>query len=112
MGIRLMNNSVDTESATDFLTLLIADSEHYYRIQNNKKAHDFAVLSFELIEKYYKELRLKDLLVAVEVVLILFACDDNQLTERLIKLVVIKLGDGLLDSDVQPTYAFLRKCYN
>ena len=107
-----MNNSVDTQSAADFLSVLIIESEYYYRLQNDKKAHDFAVLAFELIEKYYKQLRLKDLLLAVEVVLILFACRDNQLTERLIKLVVIKLGDGLLDSDVQPAYAFFRRCYD
>ena len=100
MGIRLLTNSVDTESAANFLTILIIESAYYYRLQNDKKAHDFAVLAFELIEEYDKELRLKDLLLAIEVVIILFMYDNNQLTERLIKLVVIKIGDGLLDSDV------------
>jgi hypothetical protein len=52
------------------------------------------------MDRYYKQLRLKDMLPAIEVVVILFMYGNNQLTERLIKLVVIKIGDGLLDSDV------------
>lgn len=46
MGLRLLDRTVDAQSVTNFLPILARETVFYSKLNNLKKAHNFAVIAF------------------------------------------------------------------